>query len=75
MNAPSVTTTTFAVKGMHCSGCAARISLTLEEQPGVQSAWVDLKGERVSVAFDSTATTPQQLATALAADGYTLVVS
>lgn len=76
MNAHSTSTKTLTlpVKGLHCSGCAARVSLALEDQPGVESAQVDLKENTVTVAFDPQATTPETLATALSTEGYTLVL-
>lgn len=73
MNQPTPTTVTLPIKGLHCSGCAARVSLALEDQPGVAAAAVDLKGNRVTISYDPAATTPDRLATALAAEGYTLV--
>ena len=73
-SAKSETALTLPVKSLHCSGCAARVSMTLEEQPGVNSASVDLKNGTVDVLFDATATTTEALAAALATEGYTLVL-
>ncbi len=73
MSHPTPVTVTLPIQGLHCSGCAARVSLALEDQPGVAGVAVDLKSNRVTIAYESAATTPAQLATVLAAEGYTLV--
>lgn len=73
MTQPAPTTITLPIQGLHCSSCAARVSLTLEDQPGVAAAAVDLKSNHVTISYDPAATTPAQLATALAPEGYTLI--
>jgi len=40
------------VEGMHCAGCVARVRKTLENQPGVSSADVNLNEGRAHVAGD-----------------------
>ena len=67
-------TMTLPVRGIHCGGCAARISLALEDQPGVTSATIDRITNSVTVTFDEAATTVEHLASTLASEGYTLVV-
>jgi Cu+-exporting ATPase len=67
-------TLTLPVRGIHCAGCAARITLALEDQPGVASATVDRIANNVTVTFDEAAATVEHLAATLAAEGYTLVV-
>ena len=67
-------TLTLPIRGLHCAGCAARVSLALEDQPGVQSASVDRVANSVTVTFDESATNVQHLAATLASEGYTLVV-
>ena len=48
----TTTTTTIAVRGMHCSSCAILIDETLEEIPGVASASTNLRQECTTVEYD-----------------------
>ena len=59
----------YAVSGMTCSSCAARVEKQLQETPGVESATVNYATGR---AFVSGQADPAQLESRVAAIGYTL---
>ena len=42
----------FAITGMTCGSCAARVEKALSRQPGVASAGVNLASEKATVSFD-----------------------
>lgn len=54
-------TVTFEVTGFTCVTCAIGLQVVLGEQPGVVRAKADYKGKRVSVDYDSEATSPDRL--------------
>ncbi|MGL5273712.1 MAG: heavy metal translocating P-type ATPase [Phocaeicola sp.] len=64
---------TFPIEGLHCASCAARAEKVLSNYPGVMSATVNLLAANASVECNETVT-PQQLADAISAAGYTLVI-
>ena len=51
----------FAISGMHCAACAARIEKGLGKLPGVASAVVNLASERAVVEYDSAQVSVVQL--------------
>ncbi len=57
------------LSGMTCAACAARIEKGLNRLPGVQAA-VNFASETAAVAFDPSATTPEQLVAAVTRAGY-----
>ncbi len=59
-----------AIDGMHCGSCAALIEEVLCEQPGVESASVDLDDARAFVAFDPALLGVDELRSLVAAAGY-----
>ena len=61
----------FAVEGMTCASCVARVERKLTKMPGVAEASVNLATEKARVRYDPTAVAPPQLAGAIAAAGYT----
>jgi len=70
----TTTTTTIAVRGMHCSSCAILIDETLEEIPGVASASTNLRQECTTVEYDPSRTTPDALVAEIIELGYTAEV-
>ncbi len=65
---------TFAVLGMMCAGCAARVEKTLNQTEGVTSAAVNLAARTAMVEYDETLTSPARLQEALGKTGYDMVV-
>jgi copper chaperone len=59
---------TLAIDGMSCGHCVARVKQTLAAVRGVQVN--DVAIGSASLAYDSSATTPEKIATALSAAGY-----
>ena len=59
---------TLAIDGMSCGHCVARVKQTLTALPGVQVN--DVAIGSASLAYDSFATTPEKIATAVSAAGY-----
>jgi copper chaperone CopZ len=66
----TTTTTTIAVKGMHCSSCGMLIDETLEELEGVASASTDLRRETTTVEYDPAGTTLEAIVTEITGLGY-----
>jgi len=54
--------TTFAVKGMTCSGCVANVSNKLNKIDGVKSCKVSLKEKTAKIEFDPKKTTEKEIA-------------
>ena len=67
-----VTEVEFAVAGMTCGSCAARVEKALSRQPGVASAGVNLASEKATVAFDPAVVTADDLVAAVGHIGYSL---
>ena len=65
---------TFAVLGMMCAGCSARVDKKLNATEGVISASVSLPGRSALIEYDTALTSPQQLQQALASIGYDMVI-
>jgi Cu+-exporting ATPase len=61
---------TLSVKGMTCAACQAFVQRTLEAQPGVRSAAVNLMMENATVDYDPLRVSPQELTRAINATGY-----
>lgn len=60
------------IKGMHCSGCADRVSTVLNELQGVRSAEVSLDEEQAVVEFDSNKTGFDRMKEAIEKAGYNI---
>lgn len=58
------------ITGMHCSGCADRVTKVLNELEGVRSAEVSLDNEEAAVAYDEDQTDSSQLKEAVEKAGY-----
>ncbi|WP_062791962.1 cation-translocating P-type ATPase [Sphingobium chlorophenolicum] len=59
----------FAVPGIHCAGCIAKIEEGLPRRPGILSARVNMGAKRVAIRHDP-ALTPPDLRAAIAALGF-----
>jgi P-type Cu+ transporter len=59
---------TLAIDGMSCGHCVSRVKQTLTAVPGVHVRDVSIGS--ASVAYDASATTPEEIATAVSAAGY-----
>jgi Cu+-exporting ATPase len=63
------------VVGMHCAGCAGTVERTLQQRvPGVLTAMVNLATDSAIVEYDAARTDPAQMAEAVAAAGYRIVL-
>ena len=69
---PETTELEFAVTGMTCGSCAARVERTLSRQPGVAEASVNFATSRATVRFDPGQASADSLGGAVAAAGYGL---
>jgi Cu+-exporting ATPase len=65
---------TVPVLGMTCASCQHHVEEALRTAPGVESAHVDLIGNRASVVYDPAVTAPEPLAEAIRAAGYDAVL-
>lgn len=65
----------FPVSGMMCAVCAGTVERTLRESPGVVGASVNFAASSVAVDWDSSVTSPHQLAERVEQAGYQMVVS
>ncbi|MBN8743733.1 MAG: copper-translocating P-type ATPase [Thiomonas arsenitoxydans] len=63
------------VGGMTCASCSARVERALNKLPGVQAASVNLATTQAEVTYDPQAATPQAIADAVSAAGYTPIVA
>ena len=64
----------FPIEGLRCAGCAGRVEKTLNAQPGVIVAAVNLAAANTTVEYDATLTTPEMLRKAVQEAGYDMVV-
>ncbi len=60
----------FAISGMTCANCSARVERAIARVPGVLAASVNLATERASVRVLPAAVSPEQIAAAVVAAGY-----
>lgn len=70
---PVADTISFAVHGMTCGSCVARVERKLKKVPGVLSATVNLATERAEVTYLSAMTGFDNMAQAIAKAGYEAV--
>ncbi|MBQ8501673.1 MAG: copper-translocating P-type ATPase [Bacteroides sp.] len=64
----------FPVVGMSCAACSARVEKTLNKQPGVCSATVNLATATATVHYDPALTSPQTLQQAVQTIGFDLII-
>jgi copper chaperone CopZ len=66
---------TYLVEGMTCSGCERTVSKVLSNVPGVKSAKADLATASVSLEYDPSKVTIDQLKNSLSKVGYKITGS
>ncbi|MFZ1885325.1 MAG: heavy metal translocating P-type ATPase [Rhodoplanes sp.] len=68
---PEVAQTTFAIGGMSCASCVARVESAVRRLPGVVEANVNLATEKANISYFPKMLTLAKIADAIAAAGYT----
>ncbi len=68
--APAPARVTFPVTGMTCAACQSFVQKTLEEQPGVEAATVNLLLHNATVAYRTAESSPAALVEAVRSTGY-----
>lgn len=63
----------FAVKGMSCAHCEARVNHALEALAGVEKCKASAKKECVTVKYEESAVTPDTIRAAIREAGYEVV--
>ena len=66
----NTSTITLPVHGMTCAACQARVQRTLEREPGVADATVNLMLNTATIVYDAAATTPSRFVAAIEGAGY-----
>ncbi len=61
---------TFAITGMTCTNCSARIEKALNKKEGITNAYVNFATEKAVVSFDSNVMTPETIEGIVAKAGY-----
>ena len=64
----------YPVLEMSCASCAMSVEQTVRKLPGVTDASVNFASNRLSVGFDESQITPQQIRAAVQASGYDLII-
>lgn len=64
----------FPVIGMSCAGCSARVEKTLNKQPGIINASVNLAAAMASVEYNQEECTPEQLRDAVRKIGFDILI-
>lgn len=64
----------FPVIGMSCAGCSARVEKTLNKQPGIINASVNLAAAMASVEYNPEECTPEQLRDAVRKIGFDILI-
>ncbi|HEY3442501.1 MAG TPA: heavy metal translocating P-type ATPase [Paludibaculum sp.] len=72
---PDTAKVTFAVRGMTCAACQSFVQKTLEEQPGVRQAGVNLMLHNATVSFDPALVSPDALVAVVNETGYVAELS
>jgi Cu2+-exporting ATPase len=66
---------TFPVLKMACAGCAANVQKTLQQQPGVYNANVNLASKNVVLEYDPSITDTERLQAVVRSIGYDLLIT
>ncbi|MBL8996424.1 MAG: copper-translocating P-type ATPase [Gemmatimonadetes bacterium] len=66
----TLTTTRIPVTGMTCAACQSRVQRTLQKQPGVSDATVNLMMGNATVTYDAGSVAPEALVAAIRETGY-----
>jgi Cu2+-exporting ATPase len=64
----------YPVINMTCTGCAANVQKALKKHRGVKTANVNFANRTVTVEYDPSATTPENMREAVRSAGYTMIV-
>jgi len=70
-----MTSVSFNVQGMSCSGCAQSVERRLMSTPGVQSASVDLVSATANITFNEQTTNANSLEKVIESLGFDVVYS
>lgn len=65
---------TFAITGMTCTNCSARIEKALNKKEGVTNAYVNFATEKAVVSFDSNVMTTEAIEQIVAKAGYSAIL-
>ena len=65
---------TFAITGMTCTNCSARIEKALNKKEGVTNAYVNFATEKAVVSFDSNVMTTEAIEQVVAKAGYSAIL-
>lgn len=58
------------IEGMHCGSCATGIQMLVSQMEGVQSTFVDYKGKKGTVEYDSAKVSKEQIIKSIGELGY-----
>ena len=64
---------TYAIEGMHCAACATSVEKAVNKLDGINEASVNQLTEKVSVDFDESKLSLDDISKAVSDAGYTLV--
>ncbi len=65
-------TVTIKIEGMHCDGCAERITILLEKEPGVRDAAVSFADGQARVRYNSHAIHQDRLVEVIEGGGFSV---
>lgn len=65
----------YPVTGMHCAACAANVERVVKKQEGVESASVNLPAAMLTVSYDPSVLSPEQLKEAVMKIGFDLIIA
>ena len=51
----------YDISGMHCAACSASVEKVTRRLPGVERSDVNLVAERMTIVYDETQVTPEQI--------------
>ncbi len=74
MSTPATESLSLPILGMTCASCQHHVETALRATAGVQSAHVDLMGNRATIEYDPAAATPDKLVEAIRSAGYDAVL-
>lgn len=64
---------TFKIEGMHCSACASRIKMLIEQLPGVQTASVSFEQAQARILFDPKSVSEERFAALVNDAGFRVI--
>ena len=60
----------FAIEGLHCKHCMAKVENAIKAVKGVKKFEVDLEGASAHVVYEEGKTSPDEIAAAISASGF-----